>query len=714
MRLDDEGMADQSVPIGRDQFAEQLSRLTMGLGRGVSVRRFETIYDSLLGSGFIGSTAELLVASWKVAFPQGTTSLLDFEQVTHANLPCLFIDPSNDSLVWLVRGISAGRVKLADSSGQEIEVDATDLVAPLLWLSLPRQESMSANSARHWFESAIRSHSKVSRDAMLSSLLGATLGVVSALYTMQVYDRVVPTSGFDTLKVLTVGVLIAVALEFLARQIKTSLIDRISESVDLDLGQRFFERGIDLNLTRRPKSVGTMASQIKNFESVRSFLMTWMVFKWADLPFALVFLAVIWLIGGYIVLVPLVLVPLGIIFGLLMRRPIEAATKINMAESNKKSGLLADALDGVEYIKAVGCQEWFATKWRGLSLLVAEGDFKVKRLSSLAANVSQSIQQLSYIGMVALGAYLVSSGDLTMGSLIACTILSGRALAPFAQIPNLIVQGKKSKIALEALDNMVSMPFDRDSSRQLIVPDRCVGEITTSSLSFGFEPDRILVELPALVYPAGQKVAVIGSVGSGKSMALRILAGLHIPNGGSVRLDGYDLRTLAEDYLREQIFYLPQDIRLFEGSLRDNLTMGLPLMRESEIMEACEQTKLSVLIASHPRGLDLEIAEGGQGLSVGQRQLVALTRLLLAKPKVAFLDEPTSAMDSALDRHIIELLFGKVLERTTVILVTHKMGDLKYVDRVTVMNAGRMVLDGPRDDVIARLTSDADGGNNDL
>lgn len=714
MQIGEEITVNEPGVVNRDHFAEQLSRLTMGLGRGVSVRRFETIYDSLLEVGSVGSTSELLVAGWKIAFPHGSTSLLDVGQLTNATLPCLYVDPSEPEEVWLVRGIGAGHIKLAGPSGQEIEVDAAGLAGSLLWLSLPRLESRTAHSARHWFASAIRSHSSVASDAMLSSLLGATLGVVAALYTMQVYDRVVPTNGFDTLKVLTVGVLIAVALEFLARQIKTSLVDRISEAVDLDLGQRFFERGIDINLSRRPKSVGTMASQIKNFETVRSFLMTWMMFKWADLPFALVFLVVIWLIGGQIVLVPLILVPLGVIFGLLMRRPIEFATKINMTESNKKSGLLADALDGIEYIKAVGSQEWFATKWRGLNLLVAEGDLKVKRLSSLAANVSQSIQQLSYIGMVALGAYLVSSGDLTMGSLIACTILSGRALAPFGQIPNLIVQGKKSKIALEALDNLVSMPFDRDPSRQLIVPDRCVGEITTSSLSFGFEPDRILVELPALVYPAGQKVAVIGSVGSGKSMALRILAGLHIPNGGSVRLDGYDLRTLAEDYLREQIFYLPQDIRLFEGSLRDNLTMGLPLMRESEIMEACEQTKLSVLIASHPRGLDLEIAEGGQGLSVGQRQLVALTRLLLAKPKVAFLDEPTSAMDSALDRHIIELLFGKVLERTTVILVTHKMGDLQYVDRVTVMNAGRMVLDGPRDDVIARLTSDADGGNNDL
>lgn len=706
-------VSDQAVGgyAARDQFAGQLSRLAMGLGRGVSVRRFETIYDNIIESGFVGSTAELLAAGWKVSFPQGATSLIDFEQVTPANLPCLYIDPSDSAVVWLVRGVVAGRVKLVDSSGQEIEVDSTDLVAPLLWLSLPRLESKSANSARHWFESALRAHNKASRDAMLSSLLGATLGVVTALYTMQVYDRVVPTSGFDTLKVLTVGVLVAVFLEFVSRQIKTGLIDRIAESVDLDLGQRFFERGVDLNLTRRPKSVGTMASQIKNFESVRAFLMTWMMFKWADLPFALVFLVVIWLIGGPIVLVPLILVPLGIVFGLIMRPPIEAATKMNMVESNKKSGLLADVLDGVEYVKAVGSQEWFAMKWRGLSLKVAEGDFKVKRLSSLAANVSQSIQQLSYVGMVALGAYLVSIGDLTMGSLIACTILSGRALAPFGQIPNLIVQAKKSKIALEALDHLVSMPFDRDFSRQLIAPDRCLGEVTTSPLSFGFEQNRTLIELPALVYPPGQKVAIIGSVGSGKSMALRILAGLHTPSGGSVRLDGYDLRTLAEDYIREQIFYLPQDIRLFEGSLRDNLTMGLPLMKESDLMTACEQTKLSVLIESHPKGLSLEIAEGGQGLSVGQRQLVALTRLLLAKPKIALLDEPTSAMDSALDRHIIELLFEKVLETTTVICVTHKMADLKYVDRVSVMNAGRMVLDGPREDVIARLAPDDRGGN---
>ena len=412
------------------------------------------------------------------------------------------------------------------------------------------------------------------------------------------------------------------------------------------------------------------------------------------------------MIGGQIALVPLALLPLGVFFGLLLRGPIEKNTKLNMQESNKKSGLLIEALEGIETVKASGARSFFTERWKALSEAVVVGEFRVKRLSALATNVSQTLQQFSYIGMVTFGAVLVTQGELTMGSLIACTILSGRALAPLSQFPHMLAQAKKSKIAVEALNVIMALPAERDVNQSKAVPDRCMARLETDAVSFGYDQSPA-ISFPALRFNPGQKMAILGAVGSGKSTMLKILAGLYAPTEGRVRLDDYDLRILAEDFVREQISYLPQDVKLFSGTLRDNLTLGLPMVNESELNRACHLTGLSRVIAGNPMGLNLTIFEGGQGLSTGQRQLVGVTRLLLAKPKIVLLDEPTSALDQLLERHLLEVIFEQ-LSSATIIMVTHKMGHIEFVERVAVVDKGRMVMDGPKADVMARLNAISD------
>ena len=688
--------------------AALLSQLAMARGKGQGTRAFLEALEKQGISDVADLTFKNARKMWRELFPKSAVHERELANLQDRDFPCLITDHQGDA-VFICKGISAGNLLLIDTEGHSLQRPMSDISARA-WVFEPIKVRRSAKalSAGDIFKLAMRSHRTLFRESLLASLLAAVLGVGSALYTMQVYDRVVPTGAYSTLTVLAAGVLVAILLEFFAKQIKTSFIDRSTESIDLSLSQLFFERGIDLRLESRPKTVGTLAAQIKNFEMVRQFMVTSLFFLWADLPFALFFLGVIWMIGGQVVLVPLVLLPIGVLFGLLMRGPIEKNTKLNMQESNKKSGLLIEALDGIETLKSSGGRSYFTERWRELSEKVVVGEFRVKRLSALASNISQTLQQVSYAGMVTYGAVLVTQGELTMGALIACTILSGRALGPLSQFPNMIAQAKKSKIALEALNGLMQLPVDRDINSAKVVPDRCAGRISTDALTFGYD-QQPAVSFPALVFPPGQKAAILGAVGSGKSTLLRLIAGLYAPSEGRVRLDDYDLQLLSEDFIREQICYLPQDVRLFSGTLRDNLTLGLPMVAESTLNQACQKSGLSRVIAGHPMGLDLPIHEGGQGLSTGQRQLVGITRLLLAKPRVVLLDEPTSAMDRLLEQHLLKTIFGE-LKESTIIMVTHKMNHIEFVERVAVVDQGRMVMDGPRDDVVARLSGKTSSG----
>ena len=688
--------------------ASILSQLSMARGNGASQRRILDVLERTELQSAEQINRKRLHKVWRELFPKSRVDERPLSALKEGDYPCLLVDRHSQE-IYLCKGQSPSGFLLQDSEGQRYVRNLQTLTSQAYTFEqIKLRASRKPLTASDLFRLAMRSHRWLLNEALLASLIAAILGVGSALYTMQVYDRVVPTGAHSTLIVLSIGIGVAVLLEFLSKQIKSSFIDRATESTDLGLSQLFFERGIDLSLATRPKTVGTLAAQIKNFELVRQFMVTSLFFLWADLPFAIFFLGVIWMIGGQIVIVPLVLLPLGVLFGLLLRGPIEKNAKLNIQESNKKSGLLIEVLEGIETAKASGARSFFTQRWKALSEVVVVGEFRVKRLSALATNVSQMLQQFSYIGIVTFGAVLVIRGELTMGSLIACTILSGRALGPLSQFPSMLAQAKKSKIAVEALNEIMAFPVDRDVNQSRVVPDRCTAHLETDPISFGYE-QHPAISFPALRFSPGQKMAVLGTVGSGKSTLLKILAGLYAPNEGRVRLDDYSLQILAEDFVREQINYLPQDVKLFSGTLRENLTLGLPMVRESELNQACQLTGLSKVIVGNPMGLDLPIFEGGQGLSNGQRQLVGVTRLLLAKPKIVLLDEPTSALDQLLEQQLLKIIFEQ-LSSATIIMVTHKMAHIEFVERVAVLDKGRMVMDGPKAEVMARLNVKSDNG----
>lgn len=661
--------------------AESLKTLAGLGGEAVPLHRFDEPEAS----------AESLIRSWKAVFPDGAL-IYQSDNVAPGDFPLI--------------GLSKARVYVLtakNSQGQWVAVDGSALEFDELTLLKPERSKNQdlRGSASQLFLRMLGRRRGPLLEAGVATLVVNLLALVTSLYTMQVYDRVVPTGSQSTLWVLTVGVGFALVFDFVLKQIRSVLVDRASADLDVDVSKVLFMRALNIRLDARPKVVGTLAAQLKHFESVRQFMTSSSLFVLADAPFALLFIAFIAYLAPQLVWVPAVGLTTALVVGLAFGRPIERWVNAHMSESNQKTGLLVDSIDGAEAISASGAEWKVAERHAALTETVSQSDYKLRRINSWSSTASQSIQQIHYIALVALGAGLIVAGDLTMGALIAITIVSGRAFAPITQIPGLLVQWKHAKIALKALDNLMALPSTQALDRP-IVPQTRAQELVVSELKFAYgENPQPAVDVAALRFGAGERVALVGSIGSGKSTLLRLLSGLYKPTSGHVRLDNIDIDQIARGYLSEQLGLLPQDVRMFQGTLRDNLTLGIPTPTDEALLAACQSAGLMPTVQSDPKGLDRPIFEGGRGLSGGQRQLVGLTRLLLAKPAFLLLDEPTASMDSSLERQVMGHLFAD--PKRGVIVVTHKLSLLPFVDRIVVMDRGKVLLDGPRDTVMEQL-----------
>lgn len=695
----------------REDLAALLSRLASLQGIAVPAHRF--VYQQQAESGVALDDLPVVdqtIAIWGGRFPDGPAAKLDLADVVKNDFPLLWVSADGSELK-LLRGKQNGEF-IAESSDWSVDTLSEDQISQghIVQLLVHQDQSVQAElasfSAKDWFVYAARKRRGVFFEAIFATFVLSVFGLMSALYTMQVYDRVVPTKGFSTLWVLTIGVFLAIFFELIMKLVRSHLVDKASKAIDLELSGVFFSKALAIRSDCRPKTVGTFASQIRHFESVRNFMTSSTIFVLADAPFALLFIVVIYFIAGPVAFVPLMMIPIGLIIGLAMKGPIERYTAESMEESNKKNGLLIEAIDGVESVKAASAEWKLEDRWRELTETITATDLKSKLLTTFSTSSTQSIQQLSYVGIIATGAYAIVNGDLTMGGLIACSIISGRALTPLAQMPNMIAQWKHAKIALDVLDGIMAMPSEREQQR-LVVPDSCRGELKVNQVGFAYEENAPQVAIEKLSFKPGDRVAILGSVGSGKSTLIKILSGLYQPQQGGVFLDDMDMSLVASEFVREQIGYLPQEVRLFNGTLRDNLVLGLPTLSDSQILKAAALTGLDQAIQNHPSGLEINISEGGKGLSGGQRQLVGLTRLLLARPKIMLLDEPTASMDTRLEEFVMRHLFEQLPDDSVIVLATHKAGVLKHVNRIVVMDSGKVSLDGPKQEVLDFLAEQA-------
>jgi ATP-binding cassette subfamily C protein LapB len=535
------------------------------------------------------------------------------------------------------------------------------------------------------------------------------LAIITSLYSMQVYDRVIPSRGVDTLIVLTVGVMLAAVFDLMLKFMRSLIMDKVIQSVDVDLSHRIFERLLKVRMDQFPASVGTLASQLRSYESVRAFAYSLSGYALIDTPFALLFLALIWSIGGPVVAaVPLVFFILSLLLGFTIKRKTEDHVRLSQAAANRKLGLLVETVECAEAVKSQGWGWKFQNRWNELTEQNVTEDRRVRHLSEATTYYAAALQQVSYVCMIAAGAYLAAtSNTLTSGGLIACSILSGRVLQPVTMLPGMLAQLANAKVAVSMIDGIFKLQKDHHDTEVPLVLTAAQGQLNFEKVGFMYPGQLQSVQVPAWAVVPGEKIGVIGGIGSGKSTLLKLAAGLYKPMEGRILLDHLDIQQVSRSHITEHVGYMQQSVQLFAGTLKDNLTAGLLNLTDEQIVQACQATGLSAYIATHPKGLELPITEGGGGVSGGQRQLIGITRMLLAKPALWLLDEPTANMDDETERRIIQVLAGSIGRNQTMIVVTHKMSLLQLVQRLVVMANGRIVIDGPRDEVLEHLRKSA-------
>ena len=542
------------------------------------------------------------------------------------------------------------------------------------------------------------------RDIGLATLVINLIALLISLYTLQVYDRVIPRGGFETLFVLTLGIGIALVIDFFLKISRAFILDRESGDIDVELSEFFFARLLGVGLDARPPSVGTLAAQLKGLDSIRGLMTSASFLILADLPFALLFIAAIAGIGGPVALVPLIIFPMALIaafvFSALIRRDAERV----QISSHRKNGLVVDSLSASETIRSNGAEHHLMKRWFVLLKELQVSDKNLRRWSVIASALFSLLQQTSFVGIVVVGAFQVADGNLTLGGLIACTILGGRINGPLvASLPSLIIQWTSSRIALTALDQMLELRSAFPIGKRSIAPPIGSANLEIQNATFAYNEAKQAIQVQKFKLEPGERVAVIGSVGSGKTTFLKLLAGLYSPQQGEVLFTGVDLRLLDEHALRKRVFYMPQHYQLFQGTLRENLCAGLPDINDDALLEAAKRSGLIKVINGHPRGLDLPISEGGSGLSGGQTALVGITRLFLVDADVLLLDEPSSALDQETEARVINEIFKYAGDQRSVVMITHRPQVFTAIRRLVVFGQGRIAIDGPVKDVLARL-----------
>jgi len=438
---------------------------------------------------------------------------------------------------------------------------------------------------------------------------------------------------------------------------------------------------------------------------VRGVLTSTSLFVLTDVPFALIFLAMITIIGGWLVVVPLIALPLALICGLMFQRAIQSHTRKNLNASNRKAGLLVEAVDGVETLKGSSAEWMMQARWAELVAETSHAEQNIRDYAALSQNITAAFQQLTNVALISMGAWFVAENQMTMGALMACTIISNRALMPIVQLPGVMVQWAHARASIDGLEQVITLPNEADNAQFALTPRSLETGLRFERIRFTYGgAQKVALEVDNLAIRPGERVGLVGAIGSGKTTLLKLASGMYLPSEGKAYLGDVDMALLAPPVVREMVGYLPQETRLFSGTLRDNLLLGLADPGEEAILAAAKRTGLIELILGQPRGLALAITEGGRGVSGGQRQLIAVTRLLLAKPKIWLLDEPTGAMDAKTESRIVGLLGELAAEGVTMVATTHKNALLPLLDRLVVLQAGRVLLDGPRDVVLAKLS----------
>lgn len=566
-----------------------------------------------------------------------------------------------------------------------------------------RAPEIGRATGRHWFWGVIAESRSLYRDVLFAAVLINLFAIGLPLFVMNVYDRVVPNNAVETLWVLAAGLLIVMVSEVSLRVARGHFVDLAGSRADVKISARIMERVLGLRMEARPPSAGSFAANLRAFETVRDFISSATVVAFIDLPFAFLFLGVIAWIAWPLILPYLFGVAVLVLYALAVQARMHALTETTYRAGAQRNATLVEGLVGLETLKALGAEARIQTRWERSAALLSRVGSQLRLLSATVTNGSMFVQQTVSVSMIVIGVYLIGEHQLSMGGLIACYMLSSRAMAPIGQVAGLLVQYHNAATALSSLEKVMESPVERPQGSTFVSRGRLRGDIEFRDVSFTYPGQQVAaLRNVSLRIGAGERVGILGRVGSGKTTVEKLIMGLYQPSGGAVLVDGVDLRQLDPAELRRSIGYVQQDVTLFYGSLRENIVLGAPLADDADVLRAAEVGGILDFVNAHPNGFDMLVGERGESLSGGQRQGVALARAMINDPPILLLDEPTASMDHSSEEGVKQRL-GALGRDKTILIVTHRTSLLELVDRIIVIDGGRVVADGPKAQVVEAL-----------
>ena len=569
-----------------------------------------------------------------------------------------------------------------------------------------RQDSKEkAGSAKNWFWGTIFKSWRIYRDVFVASFLINVFGLATPCFILNVYDRVIPNAAIETLWVLAAGIGVIYLFELIMRGLRGYFVDEAGKKANLKISATLFEKVFGLRMEVRPKSVGAFTKNLQQFESIRDFFTSFSITALIDLPFVAVGLFAIWYIAGKMVLIQIVCIVLLLFYAFLIQIPLKKAVEKTFRASAQKNAILVEGLTGMETIKVLGAESYVQRAWEEAVDYIATWSARSRFLSSTVTHLANFIQSAAVVLVIIVGVYMIAAGQLSQGGLIACVILSRRAIAPMSQVVNLATRFHRARLSLKNLNKIMALPSERPPGKNFLHRTEFRGEIELKNIAFTY-PDQANSALKDinLHISNGEKIGLIGPVGSGKTTLGKLILGLYEPISGMVAMDGTDIRQIDPAELRHYIGYVPQDITLFRGTVRSNIVLGTHDVDDSQVIRAAEISGVSEFVEKSSMGFDMEIGEQGQGLSGGQRQAVTLARAILLDPPILVLDEPTSSMDRSTESRIKNAI-NTILKDKTLIVITHRLSLLDLVDRIIVIDNGTIIADGAKPRILEALQS---------
>ena len=626
---------------------------------------------------------------------------LRWDRFDRRHLPALVLHEE----AWQYAEQGEESISLTDSAGVSVSIPADALAdAPVLWLKVPLRdqnvvELLRSGASRLLLSEVLREKRWIV-EVLVATLVVNLMAVATSLFSMQVYDRVIPTFAYSTLTALVTGMGIIIVLDWALKFIRARILDSMAKRVDQAVSQRLFEHVIRLRLDARPRSLGSLAAQMNGLESVRNFFSSTIVFALTDVPFCLMFIAIIAVIGGMVSLVYVFLLPVALLLAWLAQRRLRDLARQEIQRGHERHGLLVDTIQGAETIQSCGGGWRFADTWRSITATMAGYSLKSRLITSTTTTTTGTLGTIAYISALVVGVSRIEAGDLTTGGLIACTILGGRVIGPVAQSVQTLVQWQYVRESLTMVNRLLDLETDRRDDQNLLIPDQLADTLDFEGVRFAYPNSPIQrIDIKGISFKAGDRVVLLGPNGCGKSTFLKVAAGLYKPSEGQVRIGGADLWELDPQVVNERVGYLPQDVHLFKGTLRTNMALGGGVS-DSRLLEVAQLLGIDRLAADNPRSMELEISEGGQGLSGGQRQLVGLARVFLASPRIWLMDEPSAALDMESENSVLEAINSWARPTDIVLIATHRPRLTTLANRVILMRRGQVVADGKPEDVL--------------